>query len=392
MKRIFPVLLIGLILFCYGGGPLQAAAGSTENQSSAHLLMEQLAAADLDLREINRYLSVLDTETQKYLPRFDPKSWGLAGPNWDLVKIGKGIFQYFLRELVVNFKLLGQLLLLAMALAILQNLKHAFESDTVSQLAFSLCFLVVMGIVVNSFRISFTIARGAITELSGFIYVLIPLLFSLMAAGGGVSMTAIVHPLLISSVGIIVGVMGNLVFPLLLFAGVLGLADYLADGFYVNKLAGLFKSAALGIMGFMMAVFIGIITIRGFAASVADSTALRTAKYVSNTFLPVVGGAFSDTMELASGCANVLKSGIGIYGLGALVIIIIFPLMKIMAISVVYQLASAVAQPLGNPRLADALGVVGATLRNIFGAVAVVGLMFFIALAILVGISNYGIR
>jgi stage III sporulation protein AE len=393
MKRIFPALLIIILPLYIGGGLCTAATSQPEAKVTATVdFSPEQMAADLDLREINRYLGTLDTETRKYLPRFDPKSWGLTGPEWDLAKIGKGMIQYFLREIVFNFKLLGELLLLALALAILQNFKHAFESDTVSQLAFSLCFLVVMGIVVNSFRVTFTIARGVITELSSFMYVLIPLLFSLMAAGGGMTITAIVHPLLISSVGIIVGVMGNLVFPLLLFAGVLGMVNFLVDGFQVNKLAGLFKSAALGIMGFMMAVFIGIITIRGFAASVADSTALRTAKYVSNTFLPVVGGNISDTMELAYGCANVLKSGIGIYGLGALVIIIIFPLMKIMAISVVYQLTSAVAQPLGNSRLADALGVVGGAFRNIFGAVAVVGLMFFIALAILVGISNYGIR
>ena len=182
--------------------------------------------------------------------------------------------------------------------------------------------------------------------------------------------------------------MNNLIFPLIMFAGVLGIVNYLVDGFQVNKLANFFKSAALGVMGLAMAVFIGIITIRGFAATVADSTALRTAKYLSNTFLPVVGGALSDTMEMAAGCSLVLKGGLGVFGLGLVVLIIVFPLIKILAVAAVYQLTGAVVQPLGNNRLADALQTVSGTFLNLFAALAIVGLMFFISLAILVGVAS----
>jgi stage III sporulation protein AE len=342
----------------------------------------------VDLSDLNSFINSLDQETQKLLPRLDPKSWGLTGPEWNLPEIGKSIFAYFLRELVFNFRLLGELLLLAMALALLQNMRHSFENETVNQIAFSLCFLVVMGLVINSFSVTFQIAREALREMTNFMYAIIPLLFSLIAAGGGVATTAIVHPVLISSIGLIGGLMSNLVFPLILFAGVLGIVNYLVEGFQVNKLADFLKTVALGTMGLAMAVFIGIITIRGFAGSIADSTALRTAKYVTNTFLPVVGGALSDTMEMAVGCSIILKGGLGIFGLGLAVLIIVFPMLKILAVAVIYQLTGAIIQPLGNNRLADALQTVGGTFLNLFAAIVIVGLMFFISLAILVGIAG----
>jgi stage III sporulation protein AE len=144
-------------------------------------------------------------------------------------------------------------------------------------------------------------------------------------------------------------------------------------------------------MRLAMAVFIGLVTIRGFTAAVADSTALRTAKYVTNTFLPVVGSTLSDTMEMAANCSTVLKSGLGVFGLGTVVVITVFPLLKILAVAFIFKLSGAVTQPLGNQRLSDALQTVGTTFLNIFGAVAVVGLMFFIAIAVLVGISSYRI-
>lgn len=344
---------------------------------------------NLDLRELNRFQQTLDSDIQRMLPSLDPKAWGLKGPDWNLAGIGRAIVRFFFKELVFNLKLAGELLLLALALAILQNMKNAFEAETVNRMALGICFLVVIGLVLNSFRVTLTIAKDTLTNMNNFMYAILPLLFSLTVAGGGVTTTAIVHPVLIASVGFISGLVANVIFPLLIFAGVLGLVSHLSEGFPVNKLAGLFKSAALGLLGIAMAAFIGIITIKGFSGSVADSMTLRTAKYFSNTFLPVVGGALSDTMEMAAGCSQVLKSGLGIYGLGVIVLMTVFPLIKILAIAAVYQLAGAVAQPLGNPRLADALQNIGGTFINLFGAVAVVGLMFFIAVAILVGIANF---
>ena len=136
-----------------------------------------------------------------------------------------------------------------------------------------------------------------------------------------------------------------------------------------------------------MAVFIGVIP-SGIYRIVADSLSLRTPN-ICLQFLPVVGGAISDTMEMTAGCAAVLKSGLGVYGLGLITLVTIFPLLKILAVAVIFQMTGAVIQPLGNNRLSDALQTIGDVFLHLFGAVTVVGLMFYIALAILVGAANF---
>lgn len=392
MTSFFYKFIFGLVLIIGLSFLISPAAEAVDANALPNTNLPASITDSLNLTDLNRFLETLDQESTKYLPRLDLKSWGFTGPNWDLGRIGKGILQYFLKELVFNFKILGELLLLVMALAILQNLKHAFESETISQIAFGICFLVVMGIVLNSFRIMFLITKDALTEMSNFMYAITPLLFSLIAAGGGVTTTTIVHPLLISMVAMVGGVINTLVFPLILFSGILGFVNYLFEGFQVNKLANLLKTIALGILGLAMVIFIGIITIKGFAASVADSTALRTAKYFSNTFLPVVGGVLSDTMEMTAGCSLILKSGLGIYGLGLIILITVFPLIKILAVSLIYQISGVISQPLGNQRFSDALQTVAGTFLNLFGVLAVVGLMFFIAISVLVGVANFGAR
>lgn len=379
MKRILIITILLAMITVFGNGSVLASP----------VLPPEVVDA-VDLSALKEFIDTVDRDVQRYLPRLDLNSWGITGPKWDLPKIGKGILQFFLREILFNYKLLGQLIILAMALAVLENIKHAFEEDNISRLAFSLCFLVIMGIVANCFRVTFAIARGTITEMTNFMYAITPVLFSIVAAGGGVATAAIVHPLLISSVGLVGSSVSNLVFPLIMFTGVLGMVNHLVDSFQVNKLTRFFKLAANGLLGIMMAVFIGIITIRGFTTSVADSLSLRTAKYFTSTFLPVVGGAISDTMEMTAGCAAVLKNGLGVYGLGLITLITIFPLLKILAVAVIFQMTGAVTQPLGNNRLSDALQTIGDVFFHLFGAVTVVGLMFYIALAILVGAANFG--
>lgn len=380
MKQVLLLSIFLAIIIVVGkAGPVQAYP----------VLPPEVVDA-VDLSGLKDFLNTIDEDVQLYLPRLDLKSWGITGPKWDLSKISKGILRFFLREIFFNYKLLGQLLILAMALAVLENMKHAFEEDSVSQLAFSLCFLVVMGIVMNCFRVTFGIARGTITEMTNFMYAITPVLFSIVAAGGGVVTATIVHPLLISSVGLIGGLVSNLVFPLIMFTGILGMVNHLVAGFQVNKLARFFKMAATGALGIMMAVFIGVVTIRGFTASVADSLSLRTAKYFTSAFVPVVGGAISDTMEMTAGCAAVLKNGLGVYGLGLITLVAVFPLLKILAVAIIFQIIGAVTQPLGHNRLSDALQTIGDAFFHLFGAVTVVGLMFYIALAILVGAANFG--
>lgn len=382
MKRFWVLLFICILLAAFGrSSSVLASSGLPPGVAEA-----------VDLDDLKAFLNTVDEDVKRYLPNLDLKSWGITGPEWDLREIGKGIISFFFREILFNYKLIGELILLAMALAILENIKHAFEEDNISRLAFSLCFLVVMGIVLNCFRINFAIARGTINEMTNFMYAITPVLFSIVAAGGGIAAATIVHPLLISSVGVIGGLVTNLVFPLIMFTGIIGMVNHLAEGFPVGKLARFFKMTANGILGTAMAVFIGVVTIRGFTASVADSLSLRTAKYFSSAFLPVVGGAISDSMEMTAGCASVLKSGLGIYGLGLITLITVFPLLKILAIAVIFQLSGALTQPLGNNRLSDALQTVGDSVFHLFGAVTVVGLMFYITLAILVGAANFSIR
>jgi stage III sporulation protein AE len=57
-------------------------------------------------------------------------------------------------------------------------------------------------------------------------------------------------------------------------------------------------------------------------------------------------------------------------------------------LALIYNLSSAVLQPLGNSPIITALGTIGKSLLFVFAALATVGLMFFLAITIIIAAGN----
>jgi stage III sporulation protein AE len=89
------------------------------------------------------------------------------------------------------------------------------------------------------------------------------------------------------------------------------------------------------------------------------------------------------------GGSLLLKNAIGLTGVLVLGAIVIFPVLKILAIAVIYRLAAAMLQPIGNNLIADTLEDMAGSLFLAFAAVASVAIMFFLTVVIIVGAANF---
>ena len=56
-------------------------------------------------------------------------------------------------------------------------------------------------------------------------------------------------------------------------------------------------------MGGLLTIFLGIISIQGATAAVTDGVTIRTAKYLTGNFVPVVGRMFSDAADMVVGAS-----------------------------------------------------------------------------------------
>lgn len=387
LKTLPATLCCALLIFMTGPSP--AAANPATDP-----IVDELRG-DLDLGYFDRYWGELEDEARRYMPELSPE--GLmervrSGERlFDPAELFSGIGRFFFGEVLLNLKLMGQLLLLAVAAAFLKNLESAFERRQVATLTRSIVFLVLLGICLFSFKAVLQLAGKTIDNMVDFSLASLPALTALLAAQGSVVSSALFHPLIVFGINFFGTFISRVIFPLIFFSAVLGLVDHFSPHFKVSRLSDLFKELSTWALGISMTVFVGILTVQGAAGTVADAVSLRTAKYMTGAFIPVVGKVLSDAVETVAGASIILKNSIYLTGVALLLLLTLFPLLKVAAIALIYKLSAALVEPLGEGDLGSCINVMGNSLVLILAALASVGVIFFLAVTALVGAGNIAI-
>jgi len=65
-----------------------------------------------------------------------------------------------------------------------------------------------------------------------------------------------------------------------------------------------------------------------------------------------------------------------------------FPAIKVFTLALIYNIASAILQPLGGGPIIECLNIIGKSVIFIFAALAIVSLMFFLAVTIIIAAGN----
>lgn len=296
--------------------------------------------------------------------------------------------RYIFHEFIVNGKLLGTLILLTVFSMFLQTLQNSFEKSTVSKAAYAIVFMVLIIIALNSFHVAISYTQEAIDTMIAFILALIPLLLALIASSGGLVSAAFFHPVILFLMNISGMFIQYVVLPLLFLSALLSIVSTLSEHYKVTQLANLLKNWSIALLGMFLTVFLGVISVQGASAAVTDGVAIRTAKFITGNFIPVIGRMFTDATDTVISASVLLKNTVGIVGVAILLLIAAFPAIKILMIAFIYKFAAAILQPLGGGPIITCLDVISKSVIYVFAALAIVSLMFFLSITVIIAAGN----
>lgn len=388
MKKAIQVVWILLIVVgCGAQGQAQTSVEAGPFQES---IQAQLEALDLDV--LLGFKERLEREYHDFVPSL----------NWQDLLRGGGdtpspagfvvlLLRHLLRELYLSLHLLRQLVVIGILAALLQRLSSSFGIPGVVDVAFAVCFLVLVILGLQSFKIASSVATEAVGEMVGFMYALIPMLSSLLVAVGGITSATVFHPLLWALVGGIAGLVQRLLFPMILLSTAFSLMAHFSADLPFPRLGNLLRQGVITLLALFFIVFSGFMVVRGAIAPVTDGISLRTAKYLTKTLIPIAGGMFADTLEVVVGGSLLIKNAVGIFGLVMIVFMVAAPVLKVLAMVLIYKIVSAVLEPLCDRRVVQVLGTMEASLTLVLIALITVALMLFLAIVILVGIGNVAV-
>ena len=180
MKKLIAVMLLLLMLL-----PTQVLAAPEDLESALEsVLNEQLS--ELDLASLETVLKEIQDEYADYIPSLDIRavlSNLRSGGGLSPKEVLASLLRYFMREVVGQSALLGKLIVLAVLCALMKKMQDSLGGD-VGSVAYAICFLVLMGIALQSFAFTIQTVSASVSTMVGFIYSLLPVLLTLLVSMG----------------------------------------------------------------------------------------------------------------------------------------------------------------------------------------------------------------
>ena len=337
-------------------------------------------------QQLTSFLTAVNQEAHGYLPplTFQSVVQGIfhAGQSgWNPGTVLSGLTRYLVHTLLQSSVLLGKLVILGVACAMLENVSRAFGSEQVARIAYTVAYLALLALALESFTGALGIGRGTVSDLVHLMEAMLPLLVTLIASVGAFTSAGLFNPLVVFAITMVPLVVGSVVLPLVYLSTLVEMVGTFTL-YKLKPFAGLLRQSALVSLALFMTVFLGFVAVFGAAGPVSDGVTLKTAKFVAATFIPVVGKLFADSAEIVFGSSFLLKQAVSVIGLIGLFLTLIFPVLKLVSIMMAYRVSAAVLGPVGGEPLVDSLSAMGNAVMYIAIAVGCVGLMLFLVFTI----------
>ena len=248
--------------------------------------------------------------------------------SFDFKKIYTSIVSVLFREIKTCFPLMIQIIAIAVLGALIKNLQENMGSGGVTEIGFYVTYILVITLVVSSFVQAIDIAKNTVNSLMNFMQALLPILISFMVATGCVVSSSAIYPVIMIAIQTISNIVVNFIIPLVLLAFTIGIVGNISEKINVKGLSKGMKNLSVWILGAILTIFVGVMTIEGTMASSVDGITIKTAKFMFSNGIPVVGKILGDSVDTILGSTLILKNAVGIIGVVIIFVLGILPLLK----------------------------------------------------------------
>ena len=388
MKRNIIIFLIAFIfilsLFCNS----QIVYATEDTASQEEILESQQDSLNISsfIEEAQKYTE----ETFEDLDMGEIFSSAITG-DIDNETIFKALANMVGKEVLDCITVLGSIIVIIVIHSILKSISEGLENKSISQITYYVQYILIVTLIMTNFADILSMVRTSIDSLVGFMNSLVPLLITLMLTTGNIASAGIIEPIILFIITFIGNFITTVLIPFVLISNVLGIVSKVSDRVQVDKLGKFFNSSVVWVLGIVLTIFVGILSVEGSLSSTVDGITAKTAKAAVTNFIPVVGKILGDAVDTVIGCSNVLKNAVGIIGVIVIVCICVEPIIKLAVLMALYYLAGAVCQPIADGKIVKLLEQMGDTFKILLAIMCSVSVMLIVGTTLVIKITNSGL-
>ncbi len=377
MRMLFIVIASALLIFTlplatdaaeyeYAWGEESEIYPEAEMESLMESLPEEVKA------ELQDYLSA-DNNTDR-----------LAGLESKLdVRYWLGYIADHLREMLlpagVGFAgLLGVVILSSI-------LKNMLDGGLSGRLGGFCTYIITLSVAVSVAGISLgavETAVGFIGRICALMNTMLPAMNAIMLASGSVTQMGISSTAMMIFITVIENLMNGFFVPLSggLFA--LSTMSGVLRGINIGSFIGTLRRIIMRVFSFCLMIFSFILGIQTSLAGSADSLAMRTVRFAIGTYVPIVGGAVSESIGMVRAGLSHVKALAGTLGIVLILLTVLPPLISLTLSRLTLSLSHSAAELLECDHVAGIISEADSVL-SVFVAVSALTSVFFVFAVVL---------
>ena len=293
------------------------------------------------------------------------------------------IWDTFKSKLIEPLKIFASLLSVMLISIVVNNMEDSLSSKNISGMFGIISVLISVGIITDSVSECIVDTSDTLVSGSEFMIGYVPVFAGITASSGSVTSAAAYNFLIILVSQCASQLFAKIIVPVLSLCMALGIIESINPEFHFTSITEGVKKAVTFLIGFIMTIFLGLMSLQSIVGASADTLGVKAAKYMVSNWVPFVGGAIADTYTTVKHSLGLLRGGTGFIGIAVIFIMIMPSLLEVIAMRMIFLAADIIADVFGVSQIRILVKNTGWIMSIIFSLLMCFAVMLIISTTIL---------
>lgn len=379
MKKSFIFIFVILLFYCFNVSVL----ANDDRQEYSELIEEQCELLKLDTLKNSLPNGVKDDLQKIGITSSKPS---------DLQEFSINTFFEYLFNKVADiikkpfFSFAGCFVIILIC-ALFDGMKTTIPNTSFNGLLSVITSICICGIIIMPIIECMSNISKVIKAFGNFMLCFIPIFSGVIAVSGGSTSSLGYSTTVFMVAQILSFFIVDILLPAIGMFLALSVVGSFNESINISGIISSIKKTVIFILSLLVTIFIGLFTLQNSIAVSTDSMGLKTAKFLSSSFIPIVGGALGDALSSVLSCLLLIKSAVGGFGIIVCIVTLLPPTLMVIFFIFTISLIVGFAKILNMSFIANMMIAVKDCFLILFAFLICYGILIISTTSIMINMS-----
>ncbi len=298
-----------------------------------------------DESEANKLNFAIDEDTKKNMEQI-----GIGSPqvsqmqNFSIQNFFKFLFSQAIKTLKQPVFIFANCLAIILIAALFENFKPQLNGNDLNPILGLVTTLCTCAIIITPIIKCIMGVSKTIKNFENFMICFIPVFAGTLAMNFKTATSIGYSSTLFFVAQFVSAIISNLLLPITGAFLAFSIIGNTSGDLKLSALTSTAKKIVIFVLMFMVTIFIGLFSLQTSIAVSSDGLTMKTAKFVSSSFIPIIGKALGEALGSVIGGLNLIKSAVGGFGILVCLASFIPPILNISFFLAVVSITGAIAK------------------------------------------------